>query len=73
MIDVVVKVESAVHRGDEDDEGVGAADRSPQEEQHEVCLIEVTRASADPRAVVIHLHHAPVALTAVVRSRGFVA
>lgn len=52
-------IQLCVHGHNEDDGGMGAAQRSKQQEAGEVCVVQMSAAVVDPRAVVVHLHYAP--------------
>ena len=53
--------QSSVEGRRENTSGVDAAERSEEGEQSEGHMVAMAHTVVDPRTVVVHLHHAPVA------------
>lgn len=50
---------------------MNTATRSKQQEPHKEAMVEVTTASVDPRAVVIHLHDTSEQVTVIIKCNSY--
>uniref|UniRef100_A0A0B7A341 Uncharacterized protein n=1 Tax=Arion vulgaris TaxID=1028688 RepID=A0A0B7A341_9EUPU len=60
-----MKMKSSVNRWNNDKKSMHTAYRCKQQKPTEVCMVEMTAAGVDPRAVMIHFHDTSATFSAM--------